>query len=112
MKREPCDLSFETWITCIFGPAPDFALDAWDLEPALSVAYLTKLFEHATHVLRPFSDSHRAEGFWDLISARSTHFSELLNPGLAWAQRQRWISSLFTLFEHFFAPRCSSSAVS
>lgn len=56
MKREHLDLSFEEWIACVFGPAPD-EMECQDLEPVVSVAYLTKLFEHAPHVLMPFSET-------------------------------------------------------
>lgn len=107
MKKERLDLSFEEWIACVFGPAPD-EMDPDALEPAVSVAYLTKLFEHAPHVLMPFSETQIAQGLWYLVSARSSHLYELLNPDVAWSERQRCISSIFTLFERFFSPRCSS----
>lgn len=106
MEREHIVMPFEEWIACVFGPDPD-EMDPWDLEPAVSVAYLTHLFEHAPRVLMSFSEAQIAEGFWYLVSARSTHLYELLNTGVAWSERKRCISCIFILFERFFLPRCS-----
>jgi len=124
MEEELTNLPFEAWITFIFDHpvpvAPD-SLDRyenndddslwWDPlhQPEVTVAYLTTLFENATRVLTPFSDAQIKEGLWFLVSsACSDHMFTLLNPDVPWPERKRCISSMYTLFERFFASRCSS----
>ncbi len=132
LGRELTDLSFEGWITYVFDhPVPDPGIpewagsaeaviyrhwylesdsDWWDpsAHPETTVAYLTMLFENATSVLTPFSDTQIKEGLWFLVSPScSDHMFVLLNPAVPWSERKHCISSIFTLFEHFLALRCS-----
>jgi hypothetical protein len=103
---EHIDIPFEEWITSVFGSGSD-EMDPWDLEPEVTIAYLTNLFENAARVLQPFSDTQIKEGLWYLANESSDPMYELLNLDVSWAERKRCISSIFTLFEHFFAQRCS-----
>ena len=49
------------------------------------------------------------QGLWFLLdSGYSAAMFELLNTGVALSERTRCISSIYTLFERFFAPRCAS----
>ena len=123
MGRELTNIPFEQWVTYVFDHpvgGPDASL--WHLDdddesewwnasrqPEVTVAYLTNLFENAASVLAPFSDAQVKEGLWFLLdSGYSAAMFELLNRGVALSERTRCISSIYTLFERFFAPRCAS----
>lgn len=99
-------MPFEEWVTSIFGPGPD-EMNPWHLEPQVTVAYLTNLFENAARVLEPFSETQITQGLWYLLGESSNPMYELLNLDVPWAERKRCIFSIFTLFEQFFAQRCS-----
>jgi hypothetical protein len=132
LGRELTDIPFEAWVTFVFDhPAPDPGIPTWgekseviisqpwycehdcdwwnpDRQPEVTVAYLTNVFENARHVLAPFSDAQVKEGLYFLVSpACSDHMFTLLNPDVAWSERKRCINSVFTLFEHFLALKCS-----
>jgi len=123
MEKERSPFSFEHWVILVFDhplPAPgapnwyhdpDEDSEWWDPadSPETTVAHLTVLFENAPSVLAPFSDAQVRQGLWFLVSnSCSDHMFALLNPSVPWSDRKRCIASMFTLFERFFAPRCSS----
>jgi hypothetical protein len=132
LGRERTDIPFEAWVTFVFDhPVPDADITTWgrksgavisqpwyvehdrdwwdpSRQPSVTIAYLTNVFENAPHALASFSDAQIKEGLWFLVSpACSDHLLTLLNPGVAWSERKRCIDSIFTLFEHFLALRCS-----
>ena len=115
--------SFEQWITFVFDhPVSERGKPAWyhniddDTEwwnlvdyPETTVDYLTSLFENASTILTPYSDAQLKQGFWFLVdNSCSDHMFTLLNLSVPWPKRKRCLTSMFTLFEGFFAPRCSS----
>ena len=115
--------SFEQWITYVFDhPVPDRGKPNWyhDLDdesewwnptdyPETTVAYLTSLFENAPAVLTSFTDAQINQGFWFLVdNSCSDHMFALLDVSVPWPERKRCLSSMYTLFERFFAPRCTS----
>ena len=133
MRRELTDISFAEWVTYVFDhPASDSGIPKWarssealidrpwylesdsewwnpSRQPEVTVAYLTNLFENAPHVLTPFSDAQIHQGFNFLVNnLYSAHMLVLFNPAVPWSERKHCISSLYTLFERFFAPRCFS----
>lgn len=123
MKKESPHLSFEQWITYVFDHpvlAPgalnwyhdsNYDGEWWDTSnyPQTTLAYLTTLFEGAPGILTPFSDAQVKQGLWFLIdNSCSDHMFTLLNPAIPWIERKRCLSSMLTLFEDYFAPRCSA----
>jgi hypothetical protein len=117
------EIPFEAWVSFAFDhPVPDSEEPAWyfvddeastwwipSRQAAMTISFLTKLFEHASSVLAPFSDAQIKEGLWFLAdNVCSEHMYALLNPRVPWPDRKRCISSMYTLFEQFFASRCSS----
>src|SRR5882762_9964698 len=123
MEEDHTHFSFEDWITYVFDhPLPDPGAPPWysksdydgswpDLPdiPETTVAYLTLLFEQATSVLTSFSDAQVAQGLWFLVSDLCGEaMPDLFDTGVPWSDRKRCIFSMFTLFERFFAPRCSA----
>ena len=133
MRRELTDFSFTEWVTYVFDhPASDSGIPKWarssealidrpwylesdserwnpSRQPEVTVAYLTNLFENAPRILTPFSDAQINQGFNFLVSnLSSTHMLALFNPAVPWSERKHCISSQYTLFEQFFAPRCFS----
>jgi hypothetical protein len=65
------DLSYEDWLEHAFGREVriqqaawvfDHDCDWWDPEPAVVLAYLTRLFEHPEPALRWYSDSQNCPG--------------------------------------------------
>jgi hypothetical protein len=123
MEEENHHLSFEQWIAFAFDhPVPDrgepnwyhridYDGEWWDpsASPETTIAYLTLLFENAHTVLTPFSDAQVNQGFWFLVdNSGSDHMFALLDQSVPWSKRKRCFTSIFTLFEHFFAPRCST----
>lgn len=117
-------LTFEQWITFIFdhplpapgqpnwydeGEAPDED-DRWNTyaHPHTVIEYLTRLFEDAPAILASYSEAQIGQGFWYLVNAAcSYHLSALLDTSVSWPERKRGIFAIFTLFERFFAARCT-----
>ncbi len=120
-ERPHKGLSFDQWILYVFDhalPSSPHRLpwyhqantDWWSpsLQPHVTVAYLTNLFEHATHVLTPFSDAQINQGLWFLVSnSCSDHMSVLLDLRVPWLERKHCIASMYQLFAQFFASRCT-----
>lgn len=108
-------ISFDQWIAYIFDhpvtdPAWHFDVDSdyWDGPPANIVAHLTRTFEECDTVLRSFSDSQVVEGFYFLISPACSNYAfTLLDSDVPLADRLHCIEAMVTLFERYFAVRCS-----
>ncbi len=126
MPGEHPRLSFEQWVTSVFDhPLPARGELAWyhadrswdDNEgmwldtsqyPQTTVAYLTTLFENASSALVAFSEAQVNQGFWYLVdNACSDSMFTLLDTRVPWSERKRCLFAMFTLFERFFASRCS-----
>jgi hypothetical protein len=117
-KHPSDDLAFEHWVNWIFDhpvAEPEWYQDTnvefWVASPVVKLDYITRLFESAPTCLRGFSDAQASEGLWFLASSIfSEELSHLYSEGVLRSQRQRCISSIYTLFEEYFAVRCSPQA--
>jgi hypothetical protein len=125
MEKEQPHLSFEQWVAFVFdhplpNPGqPNWYHDVnalgdddvwWDISayPQTTIAYLIMLFENAPVVLAPFSEAQINQGLWYLVNnSCSDHMFALLDTRVSWPERKRCLFAIFTLFERFFAPRCS-----
>jgi len=116
MAKHPSDdLTFEHWVEWVFDhPVADPKwyeeenAEFWVSSPAVIIAFITRLLEAAPTHLRGFSDAQADQGLWFLASSIfSEELSHLYSEGVLQSQRQRCISSMYTLFEEYFAVRCS-----
>jgi hypothetical protein len=112
--------AFEDWLHYVFDrPVPDDDGDAWywhtdDVgwdssgDPAMIVAYLHKLFDGAGVLLQPYSDGQVAQGLRYLINnSLSNYMFPLMNPDVAWPERQGAICAMYVVFDRIFDPKCS-----
>jgi hypothetical protein len=117
MENRLTELSYEDWLEHVFSheirtcqAAWYFDLDApwWDGPPAVTVAYLTRLFEDPDPALAYFADSQIAQGLHYLIdSGAGGYVLALSQSAVALQDRLRCLESIGTLFAHLFAPRCT-----
>jgi hypothetical protein len=117
MENRLTELSYEDWLEHVFSheirkyqAAWYFDLDApwWDGPPAVTVAYLTRLFEDPDPALAYFADSQIAQGLHYLIdSGAGGYVVALSQSAVALQERLRCLESIGTLFAHLFAPRCT-----
>ena len=117
MGQPLAHLSFEQWLAHVFAhpvPADDRAwywdpeADWWNGPAAETIQHLTAAFENAGAVLRPFSDAQLKHGLWYLAdTAGSNHMLALLDPSVAWPERQRCLRSIHSLFADCLAKRCT-----
>ncbi len=111
-------ITFERWIKAVFDhPVTELEwywdddVDLWTeaewkaWTPALSVDLLTQTCERSGEVLRAFSDAQVNQG-WRFLFIDEYWFN-VLDGSVLWPDRKRCIRSIYTLFEHCFAPRCS-----
>lgn len=109
------NLSFDAWLVHVFdhevgGPQWYFAPDAayWQGPPAVTLAYLTHLFEDPVPCLHAYSDEQLNQGFWYIVSnGASDYLLALLEQQVPLQARLRCIRSFVNLFEKLFAVRCS-----
>ena len=106
------DLTFEEWIKFNFDhPVTDpqwhwdIEGDEWQGSAAVTVAYLTRTFESAGQVFRPYSDDQLAQGLWWLASTSEYMFA-VLDEAVPWPNRRRCLGSMYELFAQCLLPRC------
>jgi hypothetical protein len=112
--------AFGDWLGYVFDRSvPEDSSAAWywhvdnaardsSADPAMIVAYLYKLFEGATALLQPYSDGQVAQGLRYLINnSLSNYMFPLMNPDVAWSDRQRAIRAMYVVFKGIFDPKCS-----
>ncbi len=109
------DITFEEWIRYVFDhPVTnpiwyhEMDTDWWNENesPAITVAFMTKLFEDAGELLRPYSDAQLAQAFEFLINpGLSWHLGLLTDPKIDITVRLHCIKLIYNLFEQIFAPR-------
>ena len=110
-------LSYEDWLEHAFGRKVriqqaawffDQDRDWWDPEPAVAVAYLTRLFEHPEPALRWYSDSQIAQGLTYLLSTSASGDNGwLCSTDVAIVDRVRCVETVASLFAQLFVPRCT-----
>ncbi len=114
-------ISFEEWVHCIFELAldePIIQIEQFDTKthPVIVVEYLTRLFEDAQSILASYSPMQLYWGLWHIVSWNSdleTSYGDVLkNEQVPWADRKRCFDAMYTLFETFFASRCTPHLVS
>ena len=110
----PPELSFAEWVTYVFDNAADedgvFAgssFPPWDAPRAVSLAYLTRLFEDPAPALAPYSDAQINAGLWHIVSGPSDHVDALFDRALPLAARLRAVRAIATLHDALFAVRCT-----
>jgi hypothetical protein len=110
-------LTFEDWLAHVFDHSVrasgqewywDLDADWWGGAAADTVEFLTRAFEGAAAVLRPYSDAQLNQGLWYIASnACSDHMFALMDADVPWPARQRCIRSVHALFAQCFAKRCT-----
>lgn len=116
MENSLTNLSFDEWIVHVFdheagGPQWYFGVDAEyrQAPPAVTVAYLTHLFEDPVPHVGGYSDAQLNQGFWYIASnGASDYMFALLDEQVPLEARQRCIRSFVQLFEKLFAVKCSA----
>jgi len=106
--------AYDDWVRHVFDHRVTDPAWYWDVEadtrepePPESVACLTRLFEEP-EFLAQYSDGQVNQGFWYLVhNCCSNYTSSLIEPGVAWPERQRGIRAIAALFTRLFARRCS-----
>jgi hypothetical protein len=110
--------SFDQWLKYVFDHPDDdrdwhFHIDDadwWDyrVAPAFTLDCLIQLFENTQTTTSAYSDAQIAHALWFIGSSSSSGYMETLFDGkLNWATRQRAFNAIYTLFENFFAKRCT-----
>jgi hypothetical protein len=115
-KLSSDDLAFEHWVEWVFDHPvtkpewyEDEDVELWINSPVVTIDYLTRLFAKTTVHLHRYSDTQANQGLWFLASSISFDgLSSLFGQGVLGSQRQRCISAMGLLFEHYFANRCTS----
>jgi len=115
-RPEPLtDASFEEWIAHCFdhetaGPTwyHDLDMQEWRAPEALTIRYLTRLFDAPEAALSAYSEAQVDQGLWYMVSnACSDHMFALVEDSVPLAERIACILSIQTLYTEYFAPRCS-----
>ena len=117
MGEQLKQLTFEQWLIFAFDHPVDKTKqewywdpdsDWWDGSSADTLQFLTRAFENATIMFQPYTNAQLNQGLWFIVSnACSNHMFALLDTEVPWADRQRCIRSIHTLFEQCMAKRCS-----
>ena len=119
MGTQITDLTFEGWVSYVFDhPVEaqkrewywDLDRDWWDedADPAQTIEFLTRAFEGAATVFKPYTDAQLNQGLWYLASnSCSNHMFALLQEGVPWPARQRCLRAFHQLYEGCFARRCT-----
>jgi hypothetical protein len=109
------DLTFGQWLKYVFDHDDrdwHFQMDArfWNesANPALTLQYVTRLFENMHSATRRYSDQQIADGLWFLASTScSEHLLLLYDARAAWGQRERGLNAIYLLYANLFAKRCT-----
>jgi len=116
MGQELTDLSFEEWVKYLFDhPVTDpewyweMNIDWWSESesPAITVSFMTQLFENAGTILAPYSDAQINQALWYIDSEIQGYMYTLRASKVPLDERLRCINSMFNLYQQVFAVRCS-----
>ena len=112
------ELTFAEWIKYNFDhPVTDpqwhwgIEMDEWHGPADVTVAYLTRAFENARQVFRPYSDAQLAQGL-DWLASTSEYMFVLRDEAVPWPDRRRCLLSMYQLYVQCFLPRCHSDYLS
>ena len=111
------DLTYEDWLEHAFGREVriqqaawffDHDCDWWDPEPAVALAYLTRLFEHPEPALRWYADGQIAQGLTYLVSTGASGDNGwFYSTDVPIKDRIRCVEAVASLFAQLFVPRCT-----
>src|SRR5688572_6587058 len=115
MDRRITELSFDDWVRFLFDhPVADqqwYWADGapyWIGPAAVSVAYVTRLFEDPLPPLAGYSDAQLNQGFWYLLSnGLSDIMFALSDASVPLEARLRCVRAFTTVFRELFAVRCT-----
>lgn len=114
----PDDISYEDWVRYVFDhpvldpqwwwqdPESGY-LQEWNdaADPARTLSYLTRLFEHPEALVGRFTRRQIDQGLNYLVSnACSNHMFVLRNAGLPWSDRRKCFDAMIPLYEKLMAP--------
>jgi hypothetical protein len=113
MAQLPTAIPFDRWLDYLFGaPVGPSGFresdDWWDEsgDPALAVAYLTRLFEGAGDLLGRYPEEQIDRGWWFLLG-ESGHLQPLFGDAVGWDARRKALLTIEQLFARLFLPACS-----
>ncbi|MGO9244485.1 MAG: hypothetical protein ACLQDC_06905 [Verrucomicrobiia bacterium] len=109
------DTAFEGWVKWVFDhpvTKPEWHqeenAEEWTASPVVITDYITRLFEEAPTLLSGYSDAQAAQGLWFLASGIFCEgVPAIYKEPILQSQRERCIRSIYTLFESYFAAKCS-----
>ncbi|MGE0734083.1 MAG: hypothetical protein AB7G15_20245 [Alphaproteobacteria bacterium] len=111
------DQSYPTWVEHVFSHAVRPHGNAWyfDLDapyvsgpPITVIGHMTRLFADPEPALDFFADDQIAQGLYYVISpGASDYMHHLYDVQVPAAARMQCFTSMYTLFERIFAPRCA-----
>ncbi len=114
MNKVLTDLSFAEWIRYIFDHPVTEPAWYWDadancaeLEPQHVITHATKLFQNSVELLTPYTDAQTNQGLWFLVGECTSPLYALTEISIPLEQRVQCIRSMSTVFEEFFAVRCT-----
>ena len=86
----------------------DHDRDWWDPEPAVALAYLTRLFEGPEPLIFEYSDSQIAQGLTYLVNTSASGDNGWFYPtAVPIESRVRCVDAVALLFTQLFVPRCT-----
>lgn len=119
-EREPRagKTSYEEWVRHVFdhpAQAPEWWHDAglyeegdrWDEEsdPALTLSYLTRLFEQPEELIERYTVGQIDQGLYYLVNnGCSDHMFVLRDESIAWEDRRRCVLAMIPLYRKLMAP--------
>ena len=119
MEERLTNLTFKQWVLHVFDHEIkdpewyfDFDKDFWDGPPAVTVDYLTQLFNGMPAVVEGYSDAQVKQGLWYIAcTACSNIILALTDSSVSMSDKIRCAQAMFPLFRDLFAPRCSRHLV-
>ena len=111
------DLDYDDWLEHAFGHEVrlqqaawffDRDCDWWDPEPAVALAYLTRLFEDPEPSFRWYSDSQIAQGLTYLVNTSASGDNGWFSStDVPIESRVRCVEAIALFFAQLFLPRCT-----
>ena len=115
MEERHTNLTFKQWVLHVFDhevkrPEWYFDIDAdfWDRSPAVTVDYLTQLFNGMPSVVEEYSDAQINQGLWYIANPMFCNYMlALTDSSVNMSKKIGCVQAMFPLFRNLFASRCS-----